>query len=123
MGLNQSTALIRITASTPNPLPSSDYYQVLNLLGSSSSLLLGSMSNSYLHIPILNIRGIAGRPDSREDSGGFLLGIKPDIVFEMKALVRLILDMKLARDALDGRQVYAACDEMFIISPTDTSVY
>ena len=67
---------------------------------------MGSLSNSYLHLPILNVRGIAARTDSRDSSGGggFSLDVKPDIFPQMEALVRLILDMKLARDALDGRR-------------------
>ena len=66
---------------------------------------MGSLSNSRLHLPILNVRGMAARTDWRDSDGGggFLLGMKPDILPQMEALVRLILDMKLARDALDGR--------------------
>lgn len=65
---------------------------------------------------------MAGRLESTEGSGGFLLGIKPDIVSQMKALVRLVLDMKLTRDALDGRQDYANCDEVLTLSRVDASV-
>lgn len=65
------------------------------------------MSDQYLHLPVLSVGGTAARSESRDDAeegeGGYLLHVQPSIVPQMQALVRLILDMKLARDAVDGR--------------------
>lgn len=80
--------------------------QVVSTLSTASASLIGSLSNGYLSLPILNVGGNAARPESRNlTSGGYLLSLQPDIFLEMRALVRLILDMKMARDALDGRWV------------------
>lgn len=79
----------------------------MSALGTYSSALLGSMSDHYLHLPVLSVGGTAARSESSDDAsggeGGYLLHVQPTIVPQMQALVRLILDMKLARDEVDGR--------------------
>lgn len=81
----------------------------MSTLGTYSSALLGSVSDQYLHLPVLSVGGTAARSEARDDAaegegeGGYLLHVQPAIVPQMQALVRLILDMKLARDAVDGR--------------------
>ncbi|CAM9847215.1 unnamed protein product [Pylaiella littoralis] len=79
---------------------------VVSALGTYSTAFLGSLSDEYLHLPILNVGSTAAGSESRDDAGsegGYLLHVRPAILPQMQALVRLILDMKLARDALDGR--------------------
>lgn len=78
--------------------------KVVSTLDTYSSALLASVSDQYLHLPVLSVGGIAARSESRDDeAGGYLLHVQPAIVPQMQALVRLILDMKLARDLVDGR--------------------
>lgn len=88
---------------------------MVSALGYSSTSLLGSVSNSYWHIPILTSGPANGKRaevevdhtnDTTQGSEhGYLLGIKPGLVAEMKGLVRLILHMKVKRDRQDGRRV------------------
>lgn len=84
--------------------------QVVSALGSSSASLLGSLSNQYLHLPVLTVGASAARSEGRnsaeidtEGEGGFLLSVHADIYPQMEALVRLILDMKVQRDSGSGR--------------------
>lgn len=66
---------------------------------------MGSLSNEYLDLPLMSVAGTAARAEARnETEGGYLLHTQPGVVPQMQALVRLILDMKLARDAVDGRR-------------------
>ncbi|CAM9888131.1 unnamed protein product, partial [Choristocarpus tenellus] len=80
---------------------------------SSQASQLGSLSNRFWSLPIVSLTpptaivdsagidgsiGIAGNVDR-----GFLSSVQPSIDGQMVALARLILDMKTARDALDGR--------------------
>lgn len=83
---------------------------MVSALDSYSTALVGSLSSEYLHLPMLSIAGTAARAedhDGEEDgsgnNGSYLLHMQPGIVSHMQAIVRLILDMKLARDAVDGR--------------------
>lgn len=83
---------------------------MVSALDSYSTALVGSLSSEYLHLPMLSIAGTAARAEEQEEDvdgvgegGGYLLHMQPGIVSQMQALVRLILDMKLARDAVDGR--------------------
>lgn len=86
----------------------------MSTLGTYSSALIGSLADEYLHLPVLTVGGTAARSESRvggdgdDDAGswegGYLLHVQPPVVQQMQALVRLILDMKLARDELDGRR-------------------
>lgn len=77
--------------------------QVVSTLGLYGSAQVGSVSDTYLHLPILSVGGTRGAGGDGEGTGGYLLHVQPALVPQMKALVRLILDMKLARDAVDGR--------------------
>eukprot|EP00903_Cladosiphon_okamuranus_P006970 g6784.t1 len=99
-----------------------DTVAVLSPLGTYSSALLGSMSDHYLHLPVLSVAGTAARSERRDDAaegqGGYLLHVQPAIVPQMQALVRLILDMKLARDALDGRS--ETTERVWLVHTSDT---
>lgn len=82
---------------------------MVSTLGASGSSFLGSLSNSYLHLPLLTVGASAARSEGRNSigDGGYLLSVQPDIYPQMEALVRLILDMKTTRDAADGRRAAA----------------
>ena len=80
-------------------------------MGTSSASFVGELSNGYLNIPLVTAGASAARSGGRnngsdedEGEGGYVLSVQPDIYPEMEALVRLILDMKVARDTLDGRR-------------------
>ena len=87
----------------------------MSTLSTYSTALLGSVSDQFLHLPVLSVGAPAARSEARDEAaegedgeaelaaGGYLLHVQPPIVSQMQALVRLILDMKLARDAVDGR--------------------
>eukprot|EP00752_Nemacystus_decipiens_P006992 g6271.t1 len=101
-----------------------DTVAVISTLGTYSSALLGSVSDQYLHVPVLSVGGTAARSEARDDAaeaegeGGYLLHVQPPIVPQMQALVRLILDMKLARDAVDGRS--ETTERVWVVHTSDT---
>lgn len=84
---------------------------------SSPATLLESLSNEYLALPIVAPSAAAARVvyppglldnSLGEEEGGaetlssHLVGAQPDISAQMRAMARLILDMKAARDAVSG---------------------
>lgn len=79
---------------------------MVSALGTSSASFMGSLSNGYLHLPLVTVGASAARSEERGSGGdgGYVLNMQPDIYPQMEALVRLILDMKIARDRADGRR-------------------
>ena len=94
-----------------NALPSlCSAFQVVGPMLSSQASLLETISNDFFGLPLVTpsasaaravtffaskVRGLRARPS-------FLFGVQPDILEEMKALARLILDMKTERDNVRG---------------------
>ncbi|CAM9911125.1 unnamed protein product, partial [Choristocarpus tenellus] len=74
---------------------------------SSQASLLGSLSNRFWSLPIISLTTPAAMVDfvgtGKNVDRGFLSSVQPGIDEQMAALTRLIVDMKTARDALDGR--------------------
>lgn len=72
--------------------------------------MLEIMTNDFYGLPFITPAAIAARAETYFSTGGtevggdgrYLLGLQPDVFSEMRALVRLILDMKTERDTLRG---------------------
>lgn len=72
-------------------------------------MLLESLSNEFLGIPIVTPLAAAARGTRVLSSQGgaasttsYLVGIQPDIFAQMRALVTLMLQMKAERDSEQG---------------------
>ncbi|CAM9990433.1 unnamed protein product, partial [Discosporangium mesarthrocarpum] len=80
-------------------------YGVVGPFLSSEASLLGSISNRFLFLPVVSY-GAAAAPAEYDSTGtqgpGYLLRIQPNIDHQMLALTRLIVEMKIARDAEFG---------------------
>lgn len=77
---------------------------------SSQASILETISNDFFGLPLVTPSASVARAATYFASGAqglgaepsFLLGIQPDIFEQMKALARLILDMKAERDTERG---------------------
>lgn len=77
---------------------------------SSQASLLEIVTNDFYGLPFITPAAIAARAETYFSTGGtevggdgsYLLGLQPDVFSEMRALARLILDMKTERDTLRG---------------------
>eukprot|EP00904_Undaria_pinnatifida_P014241 jgi/Undpi1/9948/HiC_scaffold_28.g12402.m1 len=93
---------------------------------SAQASLLETVSNDYLGLPLVTPSASAARASTYFASGAqglgvgpsFLFGMQPDIFEQMKALARLILDMKTERDSARGW--YKTTERVYMIYPEDT---
>ena len=100
---------VKTTTTTP-PTPPSSACQIIGPIRSSQASLIETISNGFFGLPLVTPSASAARAITYFASGtrglgagpSFLLGTQPDVFEHMKALARLILDMKTERDYARG---------------------
>lgn len=107
---NEVPNLLSLTVPPHPPLPPARLFQIVGPMLSSQASLLETVSNDFFGLPMFTPSATAARAatyfttGARDVSGdeSYLFGIQPDVFEEMKAVARLILDMKLERDLARG---------------------
>ena len=81
--------------------------KIVGPMMSSQASLLEIISNDFFGLPLITPAAIAARAETylstgASGGGSYLMGLQPDVFAEMRALARLILDMKTERDRERG---------------------
>ncbi|CAM9520701.1 unnamed protein product [Ascophyllum nodosum] len=82
-------------------------FGIVGPMMSSQASLLEIISNDFFGLPLITPAAIAARAETylstgASGGGSYLMGLQPDVFAEMRALARLILDMKTERDRERG---------------------